>query len=104
MNCDTCPQIDNHKYILIKCEEGLNTISQNVKSKIHNALKNETQCKLSIRKSLDNKEAIIECCSDVPQKALDFAENNLDFYQKGTAADARAYISANLANWETTEE
>jgi hypothetical protein len=81
-------------------------LPSDVKSKIHNALRNETQCKLSIRKSIDvpSTEAIIECCADIPQAAIDFASLNLDFYQKGTAAEARVYISANLEKYEETEE
>jgi hypothetical protein len=104
MNCDTCPQIDNHKYILVRKNAGLDTLPAGIKNKIHNALRNNTQCQLSIRKSLDNTEAIIECCADVPQAAVDFASVNLDYYQKGTAAEARAYISANIVDWETSDE
>lgn len=107
MNCTGCPQEANHKYILVRKNAGLNTLPAGVKSKVHNALRNNTQCELSIRKSIDDPktEAIIECCSNLPQKAEDFASENLDYFKIfANAQEARTYISANLANWETPDE
>ena len=104
MNCTGCEQETKHVYLYVRRDTGLNDFDQDDIDLLNQPCKQESQCNMSGRYSLDKTECIIECCRPELLTAEDVAHYNFDEVKVFTASEARVYISANIERWENIED
>jgi hypothetical protein len=104
MSCDNCPQKDNHRYVWGKKLAGFSGDTTSAFAFLDDKLKDESQCQIIARFSIDMTEVLIECCRATGLTQEDADAWHMDEAAIWTEAEARAYISANIADWETPEE
>jgi hypothetical protein len=100
MNCDNCPQKNNHKYVWAKRLTGLNDIPQAGYDLLDRKLRNETQCECVPRYNLARTEVIIECCRDTALTENDVNGWGFDDYAVWTKEEANAYLQSKAIEWE----
>jgi hypothetical protein len=103
MNCTGCPQETKHVYLYVRRDTGLGDFDQDDIDLLNQPIKQESQCNMSGRYSLDKAECIIECCRPELLTPEDIAHYNFDEAKIYTASEARQHISNDLAKWEIVE-
>ena len=100
MNCKGCPYEGKIRYHFIEGNVVFGDLSKANKDVFDKATKENTQCTYNERRRIDGKMICIQSCGPEILTSGDVAAMGLKSFSVKTEAEARAYIQADIDNWE----